>query len=80
MPLPYGFMLAPDGHIAIDQEKANIVRTTNPTGKSLTKPYGSVTVHQTKPSISEKWEQGVWESGQCSFFGDGYSSMTVWML
>lgn len=27
MPLPYGFMLAPDGHIAIDQEKANIVRT-----------------------------------------------------
>ena len=26
MPLPYGFMLAPDGHIAIDQEKANIVR------------------------------------------------------
>ena len=27
MPLPYGFMSAPDGHIAIDQEKANIVRT-----------------------------------------------------
>lgn len=27
MPLPYGFMLASDGHIAIDQEKANIVRT-----------------------------------------------------
>ena len=27
MPLPYGFMLAPDGHIAIDQEKANIVKT-----------------------------------------------------
>lgn len=27
MPLPYGFMLAPDGHIAINQEKANIVRT-----------------------------------------------------
>lgn len=27
MPLPYGFMFAPDGHIAIDQEKANIVRT-----------------------------------------------------
>ena len=27
MPLPYGFMLAPDGHIAIDQEKANILRT-----------------------------------------------------
>lgn len=27
MPLPYGFMLALDGHIAIDQEKANIVRT-----------------------------------------------------
>lgn len=23
MPLPYGFVLAPDGHIAIDQEKAN---------------------------------------------------------
>ena len=27
MPLLYGFMLAPDGHIAIDQEKADIVRT-----------------------------------------------------
>lgn len=27
MPLPYGFMLAPDGHIAIDQEKADTVRT-----------------------------------------------------
>lgn len=27
MPLPYGFMLAPDGQIAIDQEKANIVKT-----------------------------------------------------
>lgn len=27
MPLPYGFMLASDGHIAIDQEKATIVRT-----------------------------------------------------
>lgn len=27
MPLPYGFMSAPDGHIAIDQEKANILRT-----------------------------------------------------
>lgn len=27
MSLPYGFMLAPDGNIFIDQEKANIVRT-----------------------------------------------------
>ena len=27
MSLPYGFMLAPDGHITIDQEKVNIVRT-----------------------------------------------------
>lgn len=27
MSLPYGFMLAPDGCVAIDQEKANIVRT-----------------------------------------------------
>ena len=27
MPLPYGFMLAPDGHIAIDQEKADTVKT-----------------------------------------------------
>ena len=26
MSLPYGFMLAPDGRIAIDQEKANTVR------------------------------------------------------
>ena len=26
MSLPYGFMLAPDGHITIDQEKANTVR------------------------------------------------------
>lgn len=26
MPLPYGFLSAPDGRIAIDQEKANIVR------------------------------------------------------
>lgn len=27
MSLPYGFMLAPDGHITIDQEKADTVRT-----------------------------------------------------
>lgn len=27
MSLPYGFMLAPDSHIIIDFEKANIVRT-----------------------------------------------------
>ena len=27
MSLPYGFMLAPDGNITIDQEKADIVRT-----------------------------------------------------
>ena len=27
MSLPYGFMLAPDGRIAIDKEKANTVRT-----------------------------------------------------
>ena len=27
MPLPYGFMLAPDSHIIVDPEKANIVRT-----------------------------------------------------
>ena len=27
MSLPYGFMLAPDGHITIDREKANTVRT-----------------------------------------------------
>ena len=27
MSLPYGFMLAPDGHITIDQEKASVVRT-----------------------------------------------------
>ena len=27
MPLPYGFMLATDGHAVIDQEKANVVRT-----------------------------------------------------
>ena len=26
MSLLYGFMLAPDGHITIDQEKASIVR------------------------------------------------------
>ena len=26
MSLPYGFMLAPDGHIAIDREKANTVQ------------------------------------------------------
>ena len=26
MSLPYGFMLAPDGHITIDREKANTVR------------------------------------------------------
>ena len=26
MSLPYGFMLAPDGHITIDQEKASIIR------------------------------------------------------
>ena len=26
MPLPYGFMLAPDGSVSIDHEKSNIVR------------------------------------------------------
>ena len=27
MPLPYGFMLAPDGSVSVDQEKATTVRT-----------------------------------------------------
>ena len=27
MSLPYGFMLAPDGNVSVDQEKANTVRT-----------------------------------------------------
>ena len=27
MPLPYGFMLASDGHIIVDPEKANIIKT-----------------------------------------------------
>ncbi|MBD5133066.1 MAG: hypothetical protein HDT38_01125 [Clostridiales bacterium] len=27
MPLPYGFMLAPEGNVSVDQEKANTVRT-----------------------------------------------------
>ena len=27
MSLPYGFMLASDGHIVVDPEKANIIKT-----------------------------------------------------
>ena len=27
MTLPYGFMLAPEGNVSVDQEKANTVRT-----------------------------------------------------
>ena len=26
MSIPYGYYIAPNGHVAIDQEKANIVR------------------------------------------------------
>lgn len=63
MPLPYGFMLAPDGNITIDQEKANTVRAIYQqylSGMSL-KGIADFLFDQGAPSPRDKarWTQAV---------------------
>ena len=63
MSLPYGLMLAPDGHITIDQEKANIVRTISQqylSGMSLKGIADFLFVHGIpSPKGKAQWTQAV---------------------
>lgn len=63
MGVPYGYYIAPNGHVAIDQEKANIVRMIYPqylSGMSL----GGIAYFLFKSKIpplkgKERWTQSV---------------------